>query len=202
MSSFNYAEIKIALIALVGALDNAAPHSSSAFFCKSRKQLSCRSPKCALPLAKLSLLSPSEIQGCIREANKSRVVLWHLAIRQHYKLFLPTCLKKLTPYIPVLLQSRSSSFEYSGSLKLKHYSLQQVEFSMVWGLIPYEDPRPHPCSAEHQQCHSRYHAACIPTITGTVLQADVWYTSEQLCPCFLVSYLCWFSFSHQKTKAA
>lgn len=79
----------------MGALGNAAPHSSSAFFCRLRKQLSCRSPKCALPLAKLSLLSPSEIQGCIRETNKSRVVLWHLAIRQHYKPLLAYLLKKV-----------------------------------------------------------------------------------------------------------
>lgn len=82
----------------MGALDNAAPHSSSAFFCRLRKQPSCRSPKCALPLAKLSLLSPSEIQGCIREANKSRVVLWHLAIRQHNKPLLTYLLKKVNHF--------------------------------------------------------------------------------------------------------
>lgn len=79
----------------MSALDNAAPTSSSAFFWKLREQLSCRSHKCGLPLVKLSPLRPSEIQDCIKEANKPRVMLRHLAIHQHYKPLLAHLIKKI-----------------------------------------------------------------------------------------------------------
>lgn len=168
----------------MGALGNAAPHSSSAFFCRLRKQLSCRSPKCALPLAKLSLLSPSEIQGCIREANKSRVVLWHLAIRQHYKPLLAYLLKKVNYLYSYHAPVQVPLFWILSKPQTKTLQLVVSRVQHVTRHIWSEDLGPHLSTAvvSNQQCHLPH--VCTPDIalpTFPPSPGDVSYKTGDVC---------------------
>lgn len=182
------------------------PTAPLPFFCRLRKQLSCRSPKCALPLAKLSLLSPSVIQGCIREANKSRVVVWHLAIRQHYKPSLAYLLKKVNYLYSHHSPVQAPLLWILSKPQTKTLKLVVSRVQAYISLITSENLGPHISTAvlSNQQRHLPHvcmYTACMRHVSGDIAlptflpspcdvsykTGDVCYTSEREFLCCLFS---------------